>query len=420
LDGQRSSAHKVRLFLAISSVNSLALMSVAPLINPYLRNLGMSAAFVGLYFAVAAVVEGGAAFVGGFLADTLGRRPMWMAGKAFQIAGFIVLASGVRGSGILMGAVLGGLGQIGSGAVSALQADVSETRWRATFFAALQTVSSLAGIVAPLVGGLIADQYGARWAFVGILPMLAVILGLIRRVEDRLSPVRGHDGAETAARAAHSRPGALRLIRNRVANLVSGIASGPYRRTAVSFLVFLPLNGAANALILVGLPLLLRDRFGLGYVGISALNTAVCVGSVATMMLGARLADRFGRRRAMLVSILWCALVYWFAPVLRSPSQFYGLLFLDGLVGNAANGAFMATLMECVPDRVRATYSGVGSGSTALGAALGSLAAGLCYTISPMLPILVGATLFTACAVIAVLFVEETGPGAAAIELPTA
>jgi MFS family permease len=241
--------------------------------------------------------------------------------------------------------------------------------------------------------------------------MLVVILGLICRVEDRLLPARPPKGAEATAPATDRPIGAIWRIRDRLSSLVSGIAGGPHRRTAISFLAFLPLNGAANALILIGLPLLLRDRFGLGYVGISALNTAVCIGSVATMMVGARLADRFGRRRAMLVSILWCALVYWFAPVLRSPSQFYALLFLDGLVGNAANGAFMATLMECVPAQARATYSGVGSGLAAIGVALGSLAAGLCYTIHPMLPMLAGATLFTTCAVIAVLFIEETGTG---------
>jgi len=222
-----------KLLLAITTVNSIALVSAGALINPYLRNMGMSAAFVGLYFSLSAIVQGGASFVGGFLADTFGRRRVWAAGKMMQIGAYLLLASGVKGQWVLAAAVLSGLSQVGIGAVSAFQADASEASWRATYFAIIQTVNSLVSAIAPLAGGLIADRYGAQWAFAGILPLLIIVARMISSLEERPAKAASVAGSHAAtAHAVRSQAAAGASHQGHITGAVpadgDGVA-GPYR-----------------------------------------------------------------------------------------------------------------------------------------------------------------------------------------------
>ena len=404
-----------RTLIAISTVNSLALVGVGSLVNPYLRNLGMSAAFVGLYFAVSAVVQGGASFVGGFLADSFGRKRIWLIGKTFQIGAYLLLAAGLRGSAILIVAALSGLSQIGSGAYSALQADSAHARWRATFIAVVQTANSLIGAVAPLAGGMIADRYGARWAFAAVLPLLLLVGGLISGLEDtaagrRPRVVPAHMPASEVA-AAGRRPWHV-AVRAKLSDLAEGIVNGPFRRTAVVMLVYSLLNGASNGIIQIALPLLLRDRFAMGYAGIGGIQAAVALGSAMTMIVGARLADRHGRRRMMVGATAIGAMLFWTIPFLASAPQLYLLVFMIGLAANSANGAYGATMMECVAVRSRASFGGMIQGLSALGMALGSLGAGLTYSVQPMLPMIIAAGLYTCGALLMLLFLQETGASA--------
>lgn len=399
-----------RLLLIITTVNVFALNSVGSLINPYLREIGMSAAFVGTYFAIAALVQGFASFIGGFLADTFGRRRIWILGKVMQIAAYAVLAAGLRGQGMIVIAVLSGFGQVGVGAVMAMQAEAAHASWRATFFAIVQTANQLIGAVAPLLGGLVADRYGAGWAFFGAIPILLLVVRLISRLEERAAGISGGltpgGRAGTATANATSR---LAATRSRLATLTKGILHGPRPRMAVMMLAYTLVNGAASGSIAIGLPLILRDRFGLGYTGIGAVSTVSAVGAASCMILGARLADKYGRRRMIVLSKALCAGIVWLTPLTSSALQLYVLIFFATLTGNSANGALLAAKMECIADESRATFAGVDTGIDAVGMALGSLLAGLFYVARPMSPVLIAAAALSATALIMIIFLEETG-----------
>lgn len=395
--------------LIITTVNAFALNSVGSLITPYLRDIGMSAAFVGMYFAVSAIVQGFASFAGGFLADSYGRRRIWIMGKALQIAAYAILAAGLRGQGMIVVAVLSGLSQVGVGAVMAMQAEASQASWRATFFAVIQTANQLISAAAPLVGGLVADRYGAGWAFFGALPLLFVVVRLISKLEEKAgNHTRSSHGAAEGT-ASHGIAARLASVKEQLGALAQGVLHGPYPRTAIVMLVHSVLNGVSNGAINIGLPLLLRERFGLGYTGIGAMNTVAALGSATCMILGARLADRHGRRKVMILSSVLCACIVWLVPLAASVVQLYVLIFFATLVGNSANGAFSATTTECIHEGSRATYSGVSTGINAMGMALGSLVAGFAYTVQAIFPMVIAAALISASTLIMLLFLEETG-----------
>jgi MFS family permease len=394
--------------VVITTLNAFALNSVGVLITPYLRDIGMSAAFVGMYFAISSIAHGIASFVGGFLADSYGRRRIWILGKTLQIAAYAILASGLRGQGMMIVPILSGLSQVGIGAVTAMQADAAQARWRATYFAIVQTANQLIGALAPLVGGLVADRYGAGWAFFGVLPMLLLVARLIWTLDEK-PVVRAGTSVAVDHAAANGVSARLASVKQRLAVLGQGILHGPYPRTAIALLAFTVLNGISNGAINIGLPLLLRERFGMGYTGIGAINTVAALGSATCMILGARLADKHGRRRVIIVSGILISCVIWLTPLAVSAFHMYLVVFFATLVGNAANGAHSATAMECIDEGSRATYSGVSTGFNAMGMAVGSVVAGLAFTVQAILPMILAASVITLSSLLMILFLEETG-----------
>ncbi len=406
-----------RLLLITTTVNAFAVSSVGSLINPYLRSMGNSAGYVGMYFAVSALVQAVASFAGGFLADSFGRRRIWIAGKVLQVASFAVLAAGLRGRGIILAAVLSGLGQIGMGAVLAMQAETAEAGWRATFFGVVQTANLLISAVAPLLGGLVADRYGAPWAFFGAIPALLLVIRLIMRLEEgaagtarteggsSLHPPAG-EGAGIGLRRVATR---LAAMRNRLALVAQGILHGPHPRSAFALLAYTLVNGISTGAINIGLPLLLRDRFGLGYTGISAVGTVSSLGAASLIVAGARLADRHGRRRLIILAKTLCAATVWLAPLATSAIGLYILIFFATLTGNAANGALLAAKMESIHESSRAAFGGVDTGVDSAGIALGSLVGGLAYSLGQLAPIFIAGSAITTSALVMAFFLEETG-----------
>jgi len=375
-------SHNGRLLITFALVNGIALMSVGSLINPYLRNMGLSAAFIGTYFAVSSIAQAIASFSGGFLADAVGRRRVWLFGKALQAASYIVLASGVGAPWIMAAPVLAGLSQIGAGAYLAVSAEAAGDGQRATFFSVLRTFDAIVGTVAPLVGGLVADTWGARTAFLLVMPLFAVVAMIIGRLQESQPTA-----APVAAPRDKARPSAIARLQGLAARLRDGVLHGPYPRTAAGIMGHQVINGFSNGVISLALPLILRDRFGLGYAGIGAAQTAISLGTAAMLIAGGRMADKRGRRVVILTSSLGFSVMFILFPFVTAVWQFYALLFVGCLIGNAAGGAFGATQMECIRGEVRATFGGVCQALHATGVAVGSIIGGILYVVQPNLPI---------------------------------
>jgi MFS family permease len=287
--------------------------------------------------------------------------------------------------------------------MSAVTAAATQPAWRATFFAVRGTLESIASTVAPLAGGLVADRWGAPVAFLGAMPLFTLVLLIIWRLD--------YSTVAVARRGAEAAPGGVRRLRAGLARLAEGIVKGPHPRTAMVVLALQVLNGLSNGLLNVGIPLLMQDRFGSGYAGISGISAVTALGTALTLIVGGRVADRHGRRRVILFS--FAAALALFVPILwaSSSAQFYVLFFLICLVGNAGGGAYSALVMECVREDIRATYGGVIQGLFSLGFAAGSVLSGAIYARSALAPVH-GVIAINVAYLLLGLLLEETGPRA--------
>ncbi|MDP2870956.1 MAG: MFS transporter [Bacillota bacterium] len=398
-----------RLLLAFALVNGAATAAVGALVNPYLRDLGMSAAFIGAYFGITSVVQGVAQLAGGVAADRWGRRRVWVTGKLLHTASYALLASGLRGPALIASAVLAGLSQIGSGAYMATTAEAVEGGSRATFYSVVQTITSVGGMVAPLAGGLIADRYGGATGLAASLPFFLLVAFILSKLEERPRPSAAGE-ASAGRRGAARGAGAAKIA----GAFVKAVMSGPFPRTAMAMLGYMVFNGLSNGLIGISLPLLLRDRFGAGYAGISGLSTVSALGTALMMIAGGRLADRYGRRRVMLASCVWVTSLFLLIPLATSTLHFYVLVFMVCLVGNAAGGAFSATMMECVNPDARATFGGLSNALASAGMAAGNFAGGLLYQAGQLAPFYLAMAVTAASTAILFGFLQETGDGRAA------
>lgn len=356
---------------------------------PYLRTLGLDPARLGVYQSVNGVAGAVGSLGGGVVGDRWGRREAIVLARFLHLVSVLVLLAARRWEAVLAVAVLSGLAQMAGPAFSALVAGESAGSSRATFFGGLQTVAWVMGAALPLVGGFLADRWGARVTIAVSLPFFVAALGVAAALGVRGSrapkapPTSSQPGGEQDWRqpAGGAEARGVRGARWRVA--WEGMWVPGMRSTVVGLTVGQLINAAANGIINLALPLWVQDYLGGGYAEIAGASSAVAVGSAVTIYLGGRLADRYGRKRIGTFCLLWAGLVFAATPLVKTVWHLYVLLFFLCLVANAAGPALSAVSAECVRPSVRATFSGLLQGLWWGGLAAGSAVGGFLYTRGP-------------------------------------
>jgi MFS family permease len=186
---------------------------------------------------------------------------------------------------------------------------------------------------------------------------------------------------------------------------------------AVAFLVLVPVTLPVSVLRAFVL-----DRFGVSEVATSLFMSINMVGAALAAPVAGALADRFGRRRELLVGGLALDAVLLYALTLPMPFPwFMALRFVEGGAHITALSLLLALASASQRDERRGRAMGmVGAGLT-LGVAVGAMAGGLLGRTDPLRPLQVGACVAAAGSVLAWLLLVETQrgererPGAAAI-----
>ncbi len=374
-------------FVEITAVNFYT-----SVLMPYYRSLGYGSEVAGTLTSVLQIVGAAVGFAAGFLADTLGRKRMYVAGQLCRCAAAALLLTTRNYYGLVAVSVARGLSTIQQPAQSAIIASHTKRENRATLYGMTQTASQAASVVGPLAAGFIADAFGAPASFtIGlILAAFAIFIampvrdlpvngtgtgGIAKVADNRLlsgSPPAATDGATQAPESAVRRVSRMFRENNPVA--------------LSSLLLASVTNGLANGATNILIPFFVMDRFSDAYSTVSGVVAASSLGTMAVLLLGGYIADARGRRGVVLISGAIFPIIMSGLFVVGTLWQFFAFMFLVTMTGNISSPAINAVHAEAVAECDRATFSGLHGSLNSAGLAVGSLLAGIAYEMSPTWP----------------------------------
>lgn len=360
------------LMISISTVLVMAGQGViSPVLPLFAKNLGVGAAVIGLtlsFFALARLILNVPL---GVLSDRYGRRLLLVSGP-------LVTAAGMYGSGfaadiyqLLAWRFLAGAGSAMymTGAQIYL-ADISTPATRARFIGTNQGALLLGVAVGPAIGGVVAEFWGLRAPFVlvGTMALVATVYAYLRLPETKhLQPPPPPKPAPV--------PGAKKERRDWVVFIMSKDFM------AVSFItlaIFFTRTASRQTVI----PLMAVDDLGFSEGSLGLLFTAVAALNTVLIAPSAVIADKWGRKAAIVPSGIFVALSLVLIGVSTTT-----LIFV---VGNLALG--IATAMAGPAPAAYAadisphTSEGWGWGSTGRPATSGSWWDRHCWAGSPTAP----------------------------------
>ncbi len=347
-----------------SFLRSMVDPTVPYLVKDFLGTSVSSVEILGVIISVESVASILSNFPGGLLSDRVGRKKtIVLSSSIFLIAQLVyifsmnwywlVAASFVRGfaSGLSMPAFL------------ALIADLTGAERRGTAFGVYNLSWTTSVIPAPIIGGYLASRIGIRSTFLGalVLSFLAIVLAL-RLTEPKVkhipSPIKSqskHSGASDV-KPVMSFKSVIVIFCG--ISLLNQLSFGIQRVLTPSFLVF-KLN--VNPLQL----------------GIADALAWAVISSILQIPAG-KLADRWGRRRILLIGLIVAPLV-----TLLSFSQSLGqYIFLWGLTtafSHLTMPARSALLMDLTPRDKRARTFGINETAWNVGLTLGPIIGGLLW-----------------------------------------
>jgi len=349
----------VRALGVVSLLTDASSEMVYPLLPLFLtRTLGAGVAFVGLVEGVAETTASLLKLVSGWLSDRLGRR------KAIVVWGYGLssLARPLLAMALSPGHVLGirFLDRIGKGIRTsprdALIADSTPVAARGAAFGFHRAMDHLGAVVGPVLAflllPLVAGSYRAIFWLASIPAVLCVVavVTVVREVPAQGPPTR------------------LPLLTLR-----------PYDRRFKGFLLIVALFTLGNSSDAF---LLLRAReAGVADAAIPLLWAALHVVKSASAFLGGILADRVGRRSAIVAGWLVYAAVYAGFAGVATAGQAWGLFLVYGLYFGLTEGGERALVADLVPPETRASAYGVYHTAIGLAALPASLLTGWLWQV---------------------------------------
>lgn len=389
-------SYAMTLLLLIYVMNFVDRQVVNILAEPIKRDLGLLdwqiGAMSGLAFALFYTVLG---LPIARLAER-GHRPYIIAAALAVWSGFTALCGFAQNFVQLLLARIGvGVGEAGcTPPAHSLIVDYVPKEKRASALAFYSMGTPLGGLVGFAVGGIVADAYGWRTAFLvcGVPGLILAAVAALTLVEPRLRAaaraLRAHSAIEsgrkpfreTIAVLAHKRTFWLVAFAAAIKAFI-GYGHAPF--TASFF--YRNHAEAINEL---------AAHFGLGPQGFMglALGTVVGLGGAFGAFLGGQIADRYGARdfRAYAsvpaIASLLTIPIYIFAITLPFAAFAILTLAINGVLGTLWYGPVYATAQSIVPPHMRATASavllfiinliGLGLGPLAVGALSDALAIG--------------------------------------------
>jgi DHA1 family multidrug resistance protein-like MFS transporter len=383
----------IALFFAIAATNILT-----PLLPNVRTDLGISIATAGLVVSTYGFARLLTDLPSGFILDRVGERRLAAIGVVLLTTGSVLgaLAPGVEW--LIVARITSGLGSglITTVALTALSWTAGPSN-RGQVMSVFQLANNTGIAFYPLVGGAIGSLLGWRATFVvaaaGALIAGAILMPLLRRIES---------GQKRAAVSGRTQAMEYQLTPRR-----RGIALGSIYAGVVANMI--NRHGFRNTL----LPLFAASVLFLGPVEIATGIAVMAIVGILVVTPGARLGDRIGRRRIVVVGLVMLGI----GDLTFLGAQGYWTFLLAAAVlgcGDFFSSSQTAILAELVPPSQRSQVLAGYRFFVDIGALVGPLLlAGLMDAFDPRLAIVVCAAIVIAGGLIAKLGVPaEAAPPA--------
>lgn len=314
----------------VIAVNQLGFGIVVPVTPIYARSFGVTETAVGFVFAIYGLGRLLFNVPAGNAADRYGRRPTILVGTIVTSAGSLLCGLAEGFTQLLFFRLIGGIGAaIVITGVQTVVADIATRENRSRMMATYQAFFTFAVGVGPSVGGVVALWAGYRapfFAFAG-LALAAGVLAIAQLPESR--PVARASGP--AGPLAPS--GATRALLVNVGFLTL---------SAITFVQFFNRTGGIFAVV----PLAGVERIGIDPVTMGLALTAASVCNIAFVGVAGSLADRHGRKAAIVPGCVVGAASFWGFSFATDYPLFVLSAILWGLSGAflAASAAYTADL----------------------------------------------------------------------------
>jgi MFS family permease len=282
----------------IIMVSTVLVMSgqgvISPVLPLFARDFGAGVTSVGLTLSIFALARLLLNVPLGVLSDRYGRRLLLIGGPLVSAVGMIGSGSAPSIASLLFWRFLAGAGSAMymTGAQIYL-ADISTPETRARVICTNHGALLFGVSIGPGIGGLLADLFGFRVPFfvVGGAALVASAYGAIRLPETRPLEEAGHGGTGPPSPGmGRSDTGSpwLEMVKSRDFLAVSAVTAS----------VFLTRAGGRMTLM----PLLAASDLGYSVAAIGALFTAMALINLVGLAPAALVADRFGRKSAIVPS----------------------------------------------------------------------------------------------------------------------
>ena len=149
------------------------------LIPVYIRELGATITQLGLFFTISMIFPIVVKLLGGWLSDVIGRLQVILIGSVTGVLTFTVYALAPTWEAALLAPALMAItASLTIPAYAAYIADIAPEASRGRMFGVSQTVYRASGVIAPVIGGLLAAFIGFRFMF-GVAAIVFAIAALI-------------------------------------------------------------------------------------------------------------------------------------------------------------------------------------------------------------------------------------------------
>jgi multidrug resistance protein len=268
---------------ALTFVNQLGFGSIVPVVPLYARQFDVPLSAIGLTIAVYGLARFLVNLPAGLVSDKLGRRHALALGGAITVVGNGLCAIAPSYAPFLIARFIAGLGAGFVLAASQIMlADISTPERRGRIMATYSGVFSFAVGIGPLVGGLLADEFGLTapfWAY-ALMGAGAAALAWLCVPETRMLRMA------TGGVQAGPRPSFFAQVR-----IMAG-RPGFLPISFVSFMQFFSRTGGLFTLI----PVIGQERMNLGPEQIGLGLATISVMAIVLSYPSGVMADRFGRK----------------------------------------------------------------------------------------------------------------------------